>query len=61
MENWLLMQIFYHRLTTSTLETIDAAAGGVFLLLTVTEPTKLEEHKYKNNHRSDQILVLKLP
>ena len=28
---------------------------------TVTEPTKLSERKYKNNHRSDQIPVLKLP
>jgi hypothetical protein len=27
----------------------------------VTEPTKLQERKYKNNHRSDQIPVLTLP
>jgi hypothetical protein len=27
----------------------------------VTELTKLYEHKYKNNHRSDQISILKLP
>jgi hypothetical protein len=27
---------------------------------TIIEPTKLQECKYKNNHRSDQIPVLKL-
>jgi hypothetical protein len=30
MENWLLMQTFYHGLSTSTRETMDAAAGGAF-------------------------------
>jgi hypothetical protein len=29
--------------------------------ITVTKPTKLYERKYKNNHRSDQISILKLP
>jgi hypothetical protein len=29
-------------------------------MVCVTEPTKLQEHKYKNNHTSDQIHVLKL-
>jgi hypothetical protein len=28
---------------------------------TVIEPTKLQDCKYKNNHQSDQIPVLKLP
>jgi hypothetical protein len=30
-------------------------------MVCVTEPTKLQERKYKNNHTSDQIPVLKLP
>jgi hypothetical protein len=30
MENWLLLQTFYHGLNTSTHETIDAAVGGAF-------------------------------
>jgi hypothetical protein len=34
MENWLLMQTFYHGLTTSTRENMDAAVGGSFLSLT---------------------------
>jgi hypothetical protein len=35
MENWLLMQTFYHRLTNSTPENMDAAARGAFLSLTI--------------------------
>jgi hypothetical protein len=31
MKNWLLMHTFYHRLTISTRETMDAAARGAFL------------------------------
>jgi hypothetical protein len=34
---------------------------GVWETNHVTEPTKLQEHKYKNNHQSDQIPVLKIP
>jgi hypothetical protein len=30
MENWLLMQTFYHGPTTSTYKTMDAVAGGAF-------------------------------
>jgi hypothetical protein len=43
MENWLLMQIFYHGLTSSTRENVDAAAGGSFLSLNITEATTLIE------------------
>jgi hypothetical protein len=28
MENWLLLQTFYHGLSTNTREAMDAAAGG---------------------------------
>jgi hypothetical protein len=27
-------------------------------MVCVTEPTKLQEHKYKNNHTSDQFMYL---
>jgi hypothetical protein len=37
------MQTFYHGLTTSTHETMDAAAGGAFLLLTIRDATTLVE------------------
>jgi hypothetical protein len=37
MENWLLMHTFYHGLTNSTCETMDAAARGAFLSLTINK------------------------
>jgi hypothetical protein len=48
MENWLLMQTFYHGLTTSTRETMDAAAGGTFLSLTIRDATALVEKMASN-------------
>jgi hypothetical protein len=36
MEKWLLMQTFYHKLFTSTRESVDAAVGGAFLSLNLT-------------------------
>jgi hypothetical protein len=48
MENWLLMQTFYHRLTTSTHETMDAAARGAFLSLTLPAATTLIEKMASN-------------
>jgi hypothetical protein len=33
MENWLLLQTFYHRLSTNTRKMMDATAGGAFLSL----------------------------
>jgi len=39
MEDWLLMQTFYHELTTSARENIDAAARGLFLSLTICKAT----------------------
>jgi hypothetical protein len=41
MEDWLLMQTFYHGLTTSAHENIDATAEGSFLSLTIHEATTL--------------------
>jgi len=48
MENWLLMQIFYHGLSNNTRETMDAAAGGAFLSLTISQATALVEKKASN-------------
>jgi hypothetical protein len=41
MESWLLLQTFYHGLSTNTREMMDAAAGGAFLPLTLTQATTL--------------------
>jgi hypothetical protein len=43
MADWLLMQTFYHGLTTSARENIDAVARGSFLSLTIHEATTLVE------------------
>jgi len=48
MENWLLMQIFYHGLTNSTYETMDAATRGGFLSLTLLAATTLVEKMASN-------------
>jgi hypothetical protein len=48
MENWLLMQTFYYGLTSSTRENMDAAAGGSFLSLNITEATTLIEKMASN-------------
>jgi hypothetical protein len=48
MENWLLIQMFYHGLTTSTRETMDAAAGGSFLSLNLIDATTLIEKMASN-------------
>ena len=47
-QNWLRMQTFYHGLTNSTLETIDAAAGGAFLSLTLLATITLVEKMNSN-------------
>jgi hypothetical protein len=43
MKNWLLLQTFYHGLSTNSRETMDAATGGAFLSLTLTQATNLVE------------------
>ena len=48
MVDWLLVQIFYHGVTNSTRENIDAAAGGAFLSLTITQATALVEKMASN-------------
>jgi len=48
MENWLLMQTFYHGLTNSARENMDVDAGGSFLSLTITNATTLIEKMVSN-------------
>jgi hypothetical protein len=48
MKNWLLLQTFYHGLSTNTRETMDAATGGAFLSLTLTQATNLVEKMASN-------------
>ena len=42
------MQTFYHGLTNSTHETMDAAAGGAFLSLTIPATIALVEKRASN-------------
>ena len=42
------MQTFYHGLTNSSRETMDAAAGGAFLSLTIPDATTLVEKMASN-------------
>ena len=56
MENWLLMQTFYHGLTNNTRETMDAAAGGAFLSLTIPAATALIEKVASNQGWNEERL-----
>jgi hypothetical protein len=49
MEEWFIIQSFYHWLIRTTCELIDAAAGGSFFSLSVEEAHKLIE-KMASNH-----------
>ena len=48
MDNWLLMQTFYHGLSNSTRETMDAADVGAFLSLTTPAAIALVEKMASN-------------
>jgi hypothetical protein len=50
MENWLLMQTFYHGLTICTHETMDAAAEGAFLSLNLRDAIALVEKMTSNQN-----------
>jgi hypothetical protein len=54
MENWLLMQTFYHGLTNSTRDTMDVAAGGPFLSLTIAQATALVKKRASNQSWSEE-------
>jgi hypothetical protein len=49
-----LLHTFYHRLSTNTCETMDAAAGGDFLSLTLTQVTNLVEKMASNQAWDDE-------
>jgi hypothetical protein len=48
MEEWLLMQGFYHGLTQKACEHLDTTAGGLFLSLTVGKDKTLMEKISEN-------------
>jgi len=54
MESWLLMQTFYHGLGNSVQETMDAAAGGAFLSLTISQATTLVEKMASNQSWNEE-------
>jgi len=54
MENWLLMQTFYHRLSNNTRETMDATTGGAFLSLTISQATALVKKMASNQGWSEE-------
>ena len=50
------MQTFYHGLTNSTRETMDAAARGAFLSLTIPTATALVENMTSNQGWNEEHL-----
>ena len=50
------MQTFYHGLTNSTRENMDATAGGAFLSLTITQATTLVEKMASNQGWNEERL-----
>jgi hypothetical protein len=54
MENWIVMQTFYHGLTNNTYETMDVAVGGAFMSLTIPQATTLVEKMASNQGWSEE-------
>jgi hypothetical protein len=54
MEEWLLMQTFYHGLTSSTRETLDATTGGAFLSLNLRDAKALVEKMASNQSWNEE-------
>ena len=48
MDEWLVLQCFYNRLTTTSRANIDAAAVGAFLDLTIAKAKELVEKMVSN-------------
>jgi hypothetical protein len=48
MDEWFIIQSFYHGLICSAREHIDAATGGSFFALSIEEPCKLVEKMASN-------------
>ena len=66
MEDWLLMQSFYHGLTQKAHEQLDATAGGSFMSLTLEKAEALMEKIASNQgwsscniqlcHKSEEVI-----
>jgi len=56
MDNWLILQNFYNRLTQIARDHVDAAAGGAFFSLTIERATTLIERMVSNQGWSDDRL-----
>ena len=54
MDEWLILQCFYNRLTTISRANIDAAIGGAFLDLTIAKAEELVEKMVSNQGWSDE-------
>jgi hypothetical protein len=54
MEEWFIIQTFYHGLIRTTREHIDAAAGGSFFALSIQEARKLIEKMASNQSWDDE-------
>ena len=57
MEDWLLIQNFYHGLVPLDRSHLDAAAGGAFLSLSVVDAKSLIEKMVSNQGWSDDRLL----
>jgi len=56
MDNWLILQNFYNRLTQIARDHVDDAAGGAFFSLTPERATSLIEKMVSNKDWSDDRL-----
>jgi hypothetical protein len=54
MEEWFIIQSFYHGLIRTTHEHIDATAGGLFFALNIEEALKLIEKMASNQSWDDE-------
>jgi hypothetical protein len=54
MEEWFIIQSFYHGLIRSVREHIDAAAGGSFFTLSIEEAHKLVEKMASNQNWDEE-------
>jgi hypothetical protein len=54
MEEWLLMQTFYHGFISSTREALDAAAGGAFLSLNLRDAKAFVEKMASNQSWNEE-------
>jgi hypothetical protein len=62
MEEWFIIQTFYHGLVSSAREPIDAATGGSFFALSIEEACKLVEKMASNQswevHQLEEVDML---